>query len=152
LKVSLVYDTKYGNTKHVAEEIMQGIKEVDWMETEIGNIKDVTLEKLADADLILIGSPNHMGRPTGTASGLIDELGKTPLKAKWVAVFDTYGGNDFEKAVRKMEQKLAEKVPGLKILAPGLSIKVNGMKGPIVEGELPKCRDFGKKLANQLKA
>jgi len=31
------------------------------------------------------------------------------------------------------------------------AIRVGGMKDPIVEGELPKCKEFGKKLANQLK-
>jgi hypothetical protein len=33
-----------------------------------------------------------------------------------------------------------------------LSIKVEGMKGPIADDALPKCKDFGKKIANQLKA
>jgi hypothetical protein len=39
----------------------------------------------------------------------------------------------------------------LKLAAPGLSIKVKGLRGPIVEGELPKCREFGVKIATQLK-
>jgi hypothetical protein len=73
------------------------------------------------------------------------------LKAKWVAVFDTYLGEDFEKAVKKMEKRIGEKVPGLKLMTSGLSIRVGGTKGPIVEGELPRCKDFGKKIANQLR-
>ena len=151
MKAFIVYDTNYGNTKLAAEEIMQGMKEAGGIETEIGNIKEVALDKVAESDLILIGSPNHIGRPTGTASGFIDKLGKAKLKAKWAAAFDTYGGNDFEKVVKKMEQRIGEKVPGLKIMAPGISIKVDGMKGPIAQGELPKCRDFGRKIASQLK-
>jgi len=51
-----------------------------------------------------------------------------------------------------MEKRIHEKVPNLKLTASGLSIKVGGMKGPIVEGELPKCKDFGKKVATQLKS
>jgi len=39
----------------------------------------------------------------------------------------------------------------LKQIAPRLSIAVQGSKGPIVEGELPKCKEFGKKIATQLK-
>ena len=53
-----------------------------------------------------------------------------------------------------MEKRIGEKVPGLKLITPGLSIKVKtdlSMKGPIEEGELPKCVDFGKKIATQLK-
>lgn len=39
----------------------------------------------------------------------------------------------------------------MKQIAPGLSVRVKGMKGSLVEGELPKCREFGKRIANQLK-
>jgi len=48
------------------------------------------------------------------------------LKAKWIAVFDTYLGGDFEKAVKKMEKRLDEKVSTLKLIISGLSIRVGG--------------------------
>jgi hypothetical protein len=67
-------------------------------------------------------------------------------------VFDTYGGGDFEKAMKKMEQRIREKAPMLRMIAPGLSIRVEGVKGPISEGELPKCREFGTTLATKLVA
>ena len=151
MKVFVVYDTKHGNTKLVAEKIVEGIREVEGIETAISDVEEVDLEKVADSDAILIGAPNHMGGPARTIRKFIDELGKVDLKAKWVAVFDTYLGEDFEKAVKKMEKRIGEKVPGLKLITSGLSIRVGGMKGPIVEGELPKCKDFGKKIANQFK-
>ncbi|GAI45720.1 unnamed protein product [marine sediment metagenome] len=47
---------------------------------------------------------------------------------------------------------LRDKVPRAKLAAPGLSIRVKGMKGPISEGELPKCKEFGNKIATQIKA
>jgi flavodoxin len=150
-KVFVVYDTKYGNTKLVAEMIVEGIREVEGIETAIGDVEEVKLGNLADSDVILIGSPNHMGGPARGIKKLIDKLGKLDLKAKWVAVFDTYLGEDFEKAVKKMEKRIGEKVPGLKLMTSGLSIRVGGTKGPIVEGELPRCKDFGKKIANQLR-
>jgi len=37
------------------------------------------------------------------------------------------------------------------LIASGLSIKVQGIKGPILEGELPRCEEFGNKVATQLK-
>lgn len=154
VKVFVVYDTKYGNTKLVAEKIVEGMKEVQGIETAISDVKEVNLEKVADSDLILIGSPNHVGRPARGIEAFIDKLGKLDLKTKWVAVFDTHMAAD-ERAHAKMEQMIGEKVPGLKLITPGLSIKVKAglsMKGPIEEGELPKCVDFGKKIATQLKA
>jgi len=152
VKVFVVYDTKWGNTKLVGETIVEGMKEVEGIETTISDVEEVDLKKVADYDAILIGSPNHIGGPVRGVKKFIDKLGKLDLKAKWVAVFDTnLGGNQLEKAVKKMEKRIGEKIPRLKLIAPGLSIKVGGMKGPIVDGELPKCKDFGKKLANQLK-
>ena len=152
VKAFIVYDTKYGNTKLVAEKIMDGIREVEGIETAISDVKEVELDKVADSDAILIGAPNHFGGPARTISKFIDKLGKLELIAKWVAVFDTYLGEDFEKAVKKMEKRIGEKVPGLQLITSGLSIRVGGMKGPIEDEELPKCKDFGKKIANQLKA
>ena len=80
----------------------------------------------------------------------IDKLGKLKLKAKGVAVFDTFLGKDFEMATKKMEKRLDEKVPPLRLMTSGLSIRVDETKGPITEGELPKAREFGKKIATQL--
>jgi flavorubredoxin len=152
MKVFVVYDTKYGNTKLVAEEIVKGIEDVGGIETAISYVKEVDLERVADSDAILIGAPNHMGGPSWTISGFIDKLGKVDLRAKGFAAFDTYAGTDFEKAVRKMEERINRRIPGMDLIAPGLSVKVQGMKGPIADGELPKCRDFGRRIANKLKA
>jgi flavodoxin len=151
VKVFVVYDTKYGNTKLVAETIVEGMREVEGIETAISDVEEVDLERVADYDAVLIGSPNHWGGPVRGIKKLIDKLGKLDLKAKWIAVFDTYIKGDFEKAVKKMEKRINEKVPRLKLIIPGLSIKVGDMKGPIVDGELPKCKEFGKKIANKLK-
>jgi NAD(P)H dehydrogenase (quinone) len=63
LKVIVVYDTKHGNTKLVAEKIVEGMMEVKGIETAISDVKDVNLEKVADSDVLLIGSPNHVGKP-----------------------------------------------------------------------------------------
>ena len=151
VKVFVVYDTKHGNTKLVAEEIAEGIGEVGGIEIAISDIEEVDLQKVADSEAILVGSPNHMGQPARGIKKFIDKLGRIDLKAKWVAVFDTYLGGDFEKVVKKMEKRIGEKAPGLKLIASGLSIRVGAMKGPIVDGELPKCKNFGRKIANQLK-
>jgi flavorubredoxin len=150
-KVIVAYESKYGNTRLVAEAIIEGMKEVEEIETMLSELKEADLNKVPDYDAILIGSPNHWGGPTRGVRKFIDNLSKLNLEGKLFAVFDTYLGKDFEKAVKKMEKRINEKVPGLKLIAPGLSIKVQGMKGPLVEGELPKCKEFGSKIATQIK-
>ena len=152
LKVIVVYESKYGNTKLVAETIVQGIKEVAEIEAMLSELKEVDAKQLANFDVILIGSPNHMGQATKGIRKFITEMRKLNLKGKPAAVFDTYLSKDFEKAVKKMEKQIKENVPGLELAAPGLSIRVEGMKGPITERELAKCKEFGVKLATQLKS
>jgi flavodoxin len=149
-RVFIVYDTKYGNTKLVAEKIAEGMRELKGIETEVSDVKKVDLKKIDSFDAILIGAPNHFGSPSRTIMKFIDKLGKLKLKAKGVAVFGTFLGKDFEMATKKMEKRLDEKVPTLRLMTSGLSIRVDETKGPITEGELPKAREFGKKIATQL--
>ncbi|MEM2387315.1 MAG: flavodoxin domain-containing protein [Candidatus Bathyarchaeia archaeon] len=150
-KVLIVFESRYGNTKRVAESITEGIKENDGIEVSLRELKDVDLKEIPFYDTILIGSPNHVGGPTRGVRSFIDKLGDLRLDGMKYAVFDTYMGGDFEKAVKKMEKRINEKAPGLKRVVAGLSIKVKGIKGPILEDELPKCREFGKNIAIQLK-
>ena len=113
-------------------------------------LKEVDFKTIEQYDAILMGTPNHFGGPTRTAKKFIDNLGKLDLKEKVIAVFDTYIKKDFEKAVKKMEAKINEKIPGSKLITPGLSIKVEGSKGPILEEEFPKAKEFGKQIATQI--
>jgi len=152
MKVLVVYDTKYGNTKLVAETIGKGLEGVEGIETAFHDIEKLKLDDLPVFDVVLIGSPNHFGRPVRSINRFIDRLGELDTRAKKAAVFDTYLGGDFNKAVLKMESRIKEKVPDLELISPGLSIKVEGTKGPIAYGELPKCRDFGNKIASHARA
>lgn len=153
VKVFVVYDTKYGNTKLVGETIVEGIREVEGIETSIGYVKEIDIAKLVDYDAIVLGAPNHMGRPSQTIKKFVNRLAELDLKAKNVAVFGTYSGRvrDPDRAVKKLEKMAEKKLTNLKLISPSLSIRVNGIPGPLVEGELPKCKDFGRRIANQLK-
>lgn len=151
VRVIVVFESCYGNTKRVAENIIEGMNDVGGIEVSLRELKEVDLEAVRCYDAILIGSPNHMGGSTRGIKGFIDKLGQLRLEGKKFAVFDTYMGKDFEKAVKKMEKRISEKAHGLKQISPGLSIKVQGMKGPILEDELAKCKEFGRSLAAKLK-
>ena len=95
IKVFVVYDSKYGNTKLAAENILAGIREEDAeIETAIGYIKEIDIGKVADFDAVVLGTPNHMGRPSRTMKKFVDRLAKIKLKAKDVAVFGTYSGRE----------------------------------------------------------
>jgi flavorubredoxin len=85
---------------------------------------------------------DHLGR----LKKFVDTLSELNLRAKHVAVCGTYVGRI--RVVKKLEKKL----PNINLISPSLSVRVNGVTGPIVEGELPKCVDFGKRIASQLQS
>ena len=75
-----------------------------------------------------------------------------------MVVFDTHigpggensGGGMLKKAVKKMEKQIQQKTPKLKKLTSGLQVAVKGMKGPLVDGELERCKAFGKEILSKL--
>ena len=152
MNVLIVYETKFGNTKQAAETIAEGIKEGERIEAEVINVNEVDYSKVQDFDAIIIGSPTWAGNCTDTIKNFINELAGLSLNEKFYAVFDTNSGIPLlSKAVKKMEKRIGKQLPNLKRILPGLPIRVKGTKGPIVEGELPKCQNFGKEIALNLK-
>ena len=153
MKVFIIYDSKYGNTKTVAENILEGLKQVEGIEAAIGYAKEVSSQSLVCYDAFILGAPNHMGRPSRTMKKFVDRLAELDLKAKNVAVFGTYSGRVrlVDRAVKKLEKIVEKTLPNLKLLSPSLSVRVKGVTGPVAEGELPKCQDYGRRTANQLK-
>jgi flavorubredoxin len=153
MKVFVIYDSKYGNTKNVAENILEGLKQVEGIEAAVGYAKEVDFQSLVCYNALIVGAPNHMGRPSRTMKKFIDTLAELDLKAKNVAIFGTYSGRKrpVDRAVKKLEIILGKKLPNLKIFSPSLSVRVKGVTGPVAEGELTKSKEFGNRVANQLK-
>jgi flavorubredoxin len=153
MKVFVIYDSKYGNTKIAAENILKGIKQVEGIEVAIGYVKEVDSQSVGSFDALIIGAPNHMASPSRTMKKFVEKLVDLDLKATKVAVFGTYSGRirAADRAVKKLEKLVEKTLPKLKFLSPSLSIRVKGVTGPVSEGELIKCIEFGTRIANQLK-
>jgi flavodoxin len=139
MKALVLYDSKYGNTKMVAEEVAKGASAK--METDVRHIEDAGTGEVEGYDIIAIGTPNHMGRPTGKTKKFVKNLKGQKLEKKTFGFFDTCLKGEEGKATRKLASKLRDIAPGV-MIAPELSILVGGMKGPIVDGEMPKCAEF----------
>ncbi len=93
-----------------------------------------------------------MGRPSRTMTKFIDRVAVLEAKPKAIAVFGTYSGSKraVDRSVKKLEKTMEKKLPKSQLLLPGLSVRVKGIPGPIVDGELPRCVDFGKKIADSI--
>jgi flavodoxin len=153
VSIFVVYDSKYGNTKRAAEAIAEGTRDAVGVEASVRSVKEVDAEDIAGYDALVLGAPNHMAKPSWTMMKFVDRLVRVDLKAKYVAVFGTYSGRvrDPDRAVRKMEKSLQKKLPKINFISTSLSVRVHGVTGPIFEGELSRCRNFGRRMANQLK-
>jgi flavodoxin len=151
-KAIIIYESRWGNTKLAAENIGDGIKLGSPVEVVIKDVKNCDPMELAAYDAIVIGSPNHMGGATRNIGNLVNHLGNLKLEGKTLAFFDTCMENDFEKTTHKLAGMAGKKNPGVKLITPGLSVLVSGMKGPVSAAELTKCKNFGIKIAAGLKA
>ena len=145
--VAIVVESKYGNTAKVAEAIAKGLNESGIEDVTISRIREADISQIARADIILIGSPNHVGGPTRSVRKFIRGMSTNNLSDKPVAFFDTYIGKDVGKAVHKMETEMFSRSPKTRVLTPGLSLRVEGMKGPLAEGELEKAAEFGQSIS-----
>ena len=128
------------------------MQRVDGIEIALHKVKKIDSKAIISYDAIVFGGPTHFGGPRRSIKKFIDKLSSVPLDGKQFAVFDTYLKTNFEKVTKNMEQRMHEKAPAMKMTVPGLSIKVEEMEGPIAEGELSKCEEFGATIASQLMA
>ena len=153
VKVFIFYDSKYGNTKLASEKIAEGLKTAA-IAVDLGYVKEIHPEVAANYHVIVLGAPNHMASPSRTMKKIVSKLGEFDLKTTQVAIFGTYSGRlrSVDRAVKKLGKMVEEKLPNVKLISPSLSVRVSGVTGPIVEGELPKCVDFGKKIAEHLRS
>ncbi|NLF88672.1 FprA family A-type flavoprotein [Candidatus Bathyarchaeota archaeon] len=153
VKVSLFYDSKYGNTRLAAEKIAEGIRRKG-IEVDLADIKEVRLSGAVCADVLVFGAPNHMASPSRAMKRFVEYLAVADLKATGFAVFGTYAGRTrpVDRAMKKLEAIVQMRMPNLKMVLPGLSLRVSGVRGPMMEGEIDRCIEFGGALADHLRA
>jgi flavodoxin len=145
-KVIVVYESLLGNTRSVAEKIVEGAKLVPGNEVEITTVKNLQLKDLEKYDKILIGSPTHMGRPTRDTRNLVEKLTAVSLKGKTLAFFNCWSVPKCEESgIKSLEEAALHSAPGAKIVRPGLSVRANP-KGPVETELLQKAREFGSRV------
>lgn len=154
----VVYESMFGNTKDIACAIAEGIGG----HTRVTSIEFLTEDALEDVDLLVVGGPTHahgMSRPqtregaheqgapeveTGVRERL-PALGKQVMRG--AVAFDTRidkprvitgaASKGIERALRHL---------GYHIVAPAQSFLVDGMKGPLLPGELERACAWGEQL------
>jgi menaquinone-dependent protoporphyrinogen IX oxidase len=157
MKGIVVYDTSYGNTKKIAETIAETLKE-SGIEIDLFYAKDVKKLNAKDYDFLALGSPTKFGTMSFTIKFFLGKVKSEEWMNKPFAAFDTENPENFERARAENKEwsaaeKIAEKLREKKMnqLLPVLKALVIGQKGPIVEGEIDRTKDYASQLAARLK-
>lgn len=154
-KALVVYDSLFGNTEKIAQQITKGLE--DKFKVELKLAGKVEAGDLEGIDLLVIGSPVHGGRPTPAVQQLLNNISNQGLKGIKVAAFDTrfapknHGAGlkllmrMIGYAAEKMDRDLTDK-GGERAIAPEGFI-VLGKEGPLEEGEQDRALEWAKNIS-----
>ncbi|MFX1577418.1 MAG: flavodoxin family protein [Promethearchaeota archaeon] len=135
MKAVVVYDTKFGNTKQVAE----GIAEV--LNADIINVSAIDSSKLREYDVFAFGCPVHAWNMSAGMKKALKLLEGESFVGKKVGTFDTRIASRFAgNAAKKIQSKL--KKLGFDIAMKPVHFIVTGREGPLAEGEMEKVKAF----------
>jgi len=162
LKGIVAYDTYYGNTKIVAEAILEQIKS-DGHEGELRSVRE-DYPSPPRGDFLFVGSPNRMGRVTGRTKRFVKKIDLEAWRNKPVAVFTTVGLLPKEGATEK-QKKSAEKwvlgaapklrdmakARGLNVVDKVLYVEVKDSKGPLIDTGVEQTKQFAHEFMQTLK-
>jgi flavorubredoxin len=141
-KAVIVYDSMWGSTKKMGEEICDAVgnKEV---EVHLFNIRKSDyaeiLKEILNAKAVIVGSPTLNGSMLPSISAFLTYIVGLRPKGKVWAFFGSYGWGGG--AVKAMTEQL--KAAKLDIVEPGLQVQYV----PSQE-ESKACREFSEKIAN----
>jgi len=146
----VIYFSKFGNTKQIAEEIAETLQ-------SNGSVRVIGADRLTTADfdtadLVVMGTPTHNMNLPKTVKPVLDSLPKRLLNDIPVAAFDisykmSWLFNQFT-ASKKLIRKL-RKLGGKPILPPETFLVID-REGPLFEGELEHARTWARAIHNSV--
>jgi flavodoxin len=135
MKAVVIYDTKFGNTKEVAE----GIAKV--LNADVINVSAIDSSKLREYDIFAFGCPVHAWNMSAGMKKALKTLEGESFVGKKAAAFDTRIASRFAgNAANKIQSKL--KKLGFEIAMKPIHFIVTGREGPLAEGEMKKVKSF----------
>ena len=92
-KVLILYYSKGGNTRKLAESIKLGVESVDGVEALLKNTKEVTKEDFLESSGVIAGSPVYFGTMAAELKKVFDDFVSTrkKMEGKIGATFTTAG-------------------------------------------------------------
>jgi len=156
MKALVIYDSVFGNTEQIAQAIGNALGSQE--DVEILRVSNVKPEQLTGLKLLIVGSPTRQFRPTAAINNLLKRIPKNGLKGVKVAAFDTrftmsaieesrvlpFFVRLFGYAAKPISDRLKKK--GGELIIPPEGFFVEGVEGPLKEGELERAADWAKQI------
>src|SRR5680860_474904 len=130
MRTLVLYDSNFGNTKIVAEEIAKNFAE----DVKVVSVKQFEVPYLYQVDLLIVGSPINGWRPTKAMLVLLNSLKGKITRGLKFTTFDTRVKLFSGDAKNKMAGILTSL--GAELIAEPQAFYVGGKKGPMLDGEL----------------
>jgi hypothetical protein len=169
MKTVVVFESMYGNTHHIADEIGHGMAVIS--SVTVGTTRDIEPYQIAEADLFVVGGPTHIHGMMSNASrrGAIEEAEKDDTIAldasvdatalrQWIkalgksshgmcAAFDTrlqksaiITGSAAKDIAKRLDRH------GFTVMTDPESFFVADSTGPLLDGEAHRARLWGETL------
>ena len=152
-KVLIIYFSKTGNTRKMAEEVTKGVKETG-CETILKSVGETKVDDLLEVDGIIVGSPTYFGLPAAEIKKLFDEsvihFGKLEGKVGGAFTSSANIGGGNETTILSIYQMML--IHGMIVQGTTLS----GHYGPVSIGAPDKkvceeCKELGKRIGSLVK-
>ncbi len=156
MKGILIYDTSHGNTKLVAQTISETMKS-SGIDVDLLYVKDAKKLDVKNLDFLILGSPTKFGTMSFAIKFFLGKIRSEEWANKSFAAFDTENPENVDRskienkgwsAAEKIAQNLREK--NMNQLLPVLKALVLGQKGPLVDGEIERTKNYAKELVTKL--
>lgn len=156
MKALVVYDSKFGNTERVAQAIGNALGSS--YQVEVVQVGTIVPNQLEGLNLLIVGSPTQQFNPTKGITNFLKSLPSNGLKGIKVAAFDTrltiedieeiailsFFVRIFGYAAKPIANRLKRK--GGELFLPPEGFYVQGMEGPLVEGELERAEAWARQI------
>src|SRR4249919_145715 len=173
MKALVVYESMYGNTRHIAEAVAEGMRPS--ITTELVHARDAGETDLDDVRLVVVGAPTHergLSREHTRDSAvldagrhpdcLLDSVSPEPGVREWLygqprhhacrgVAFDTglhHPSTACGSAARAIQRGLH--TAGFLPFGAPHSFVVTGWAGPLAFGEIERAREWGEAMGHMI--
>jgi NAD(P)H dehydrogenase (quinone) len=156
MKILILYYSKGGNTRKLAEAISQGVIQVDGVEAVLRHTRDVSKDDFVSAEGLIVGSPVYFGTMAAQLKQVLDAFVgvRRKMENKIGAAFSTSGDASGGKETTMMSIIQALLIYGLIIVGDPMSATGHfgtACVGTPDAGTLENGRKLGRRVAELVK-